>query len=434
MISFRNAFFILFFNLIFGIGWGQLNLDSLSNEFNKLPNDSVTVNNIYREGLRLRRINIDASQVCFGIGVEKAKKINDKALISRLTLALGTTYNIIGEFGTAAQYLIEGLKIAEEIDNKELILKGFLGLGNMYAYSNQPQLANVWYVKALKVAEGTGSDSERATIYNNMGGLLYKGSNLNKDTLRLAISYFLKALAIVEKSGTEEELIMKYNNLGLIYCDSDKPDSALYYLERSKKLIDLKKNADDMVTYYNYLGRVYVTTKQFDKAEKAYLLSLEEAKKYNDPEWVYEGYISMAGLYENKGDFKKAFEYYRRYSLLKDSVMNESNFAMASDIKNKFEREKKEAELSKLKAEQAKNRIFDIALILVSVLLVISGIMMYSRFKIKAESERRLRMQNEVITQKNKDITDSINYAHKIQLSILPSEKFIEKEIKRLKD
>lgn len=428
----RKKGFVVFFSLILRIGYAQLNIDSLSNELNKLPNDSVNVNSIYREGMHLRRVNVDASQVCFRIGLEKAKKNGDKALISKLSLALGTTYNIIGEFGMAAQCLIEGMKLAEEIDNKELILKSLLGLGNMYAYSNQPVLANIWYAKALKLADSLGSDFERATIYNNMGGLAYKGSNLNKQTLRLAISYFLKALSIVEKSGNEAELIMKYNNLGLIYCDSDEPDSALYYLEKSKILIDQKKNPDDLVTYYNYTGRVYVTLKQFDKAEQAYLLSLEEAKKYKDPEWVYEGYISMAGLYENKGDFKKAFEYYRRYSLLKDSVMNQANFAMASDIKNKFEREKKEAELNQLRAEQSKNKIFNIALIVISILLVISGIMMYSRFKIKSDSEKKLKFQNEIISQKNKDITDSILYARKIQRSILPTEKLLEKEMKRL--
>jgi phosphoserine phosphatase RsbU/P len=71
------------------------------------------------------------------------------------------------------------------------------------------------------------------------------------------------------------------------------------------------------------------------------------------------------------------------------------------------------------------NSVFNIGLIIVSLLLVVSGIMMYSRFKIKAESEKKLKVQNEIISQKNKDITDSINYSRKIQDAILPSQKSI---------
>jgi hypothetical protein len=57
-----------------------------------------------------------------------------------------------------------------------------------------------------------------------------------------------------------------------------------------------------------------------------------------------------------------------------------------------------------------------------------------SRFKIKFVSENKLKIQNEIISQKNKDIKYSIYYARKIQQSILPSERHIEREIKRLND
>ncbi|MBK7668779.1 MAG: tetratricopeptide repeat protein [Sphingobacteriaceae bacterium] len=209
-----------------------------------------------------------------------------------------------------------------------------------------------------------------------------------------------------------------------------KNDSALYYLNKAKQLIDLNSNSDDLVTYYSYLGRIYVSMKEYSLAEINYTASLNEAVKLNNQEWVYEAYLSLAGMYEEMGNFERAFTYYRKYSLLKDSVINESNFAIASDIKNKFEREKKEVEFNQLKAEQSKQKIFNIALILVSILTVISGIMMYSRFKIKSVSESKLKIQNDIISQKNKDITDSINYARKIQQSALPQEKYIERELK----
>jgi tetratricopeptide (TPR) repeat protein len=431
MFFLRRVYFSLLFILILSSSYGQIDLDSLKTELSALPGDSASINSIIRKGLQLRRMNLDAAAACLTQAVQKARVLDDKYLLSKSLLHLGATYNMIGDFGTAVKNLIEGLKIAEELDSKDLLIRAYLSLGNMYSYSRQPQLAKGMYYKALKLAEAAGAKTETATLYNNLGALTYHESNLDIQKLRLAISYFLKALVIAEETSNPSELIGKYNNLGLAYCDFEKYDSAFYYLGKSRSIIELGNNPDDYIYYYSYLGRVYTQKKEYPQAESAYLNSIKYAAVLNDKEWIYEGYLSLATMFEQQQNFERAYSYYRSYGFLKDSVINESNFEMATDVKNKFDREKKEAELNQLKAEQSKQNIFNIALILVSVLTVISGIMMYSRFKIKAESESKLKIQNEIISQKNKDITDSITYARKIQQSILPSERFIGKEMKR---
>lgn len=424
---------VIFLVFMFKLSHGQLNMDSVKTILDKTPNDTASLNGILNYGIKIRKVNLDISVIYFKWVVDQSKQIDNKYFLSKALCNLGSTYSIMNDFGSAAENLIQGLRLAEELNDKGLILKAYIGLGNMYSYSQQTFLAKGMYLKGLKIAEELNKDFERATILNNLGALTYRESNLNPKKMQVAVSYFLNAVNIIEKSGNSDELIYKYNNLGLIYCDLEKQDSALFYLAKSKKIMDSDNNPDNLITYYNYLGRVYASKKDFSKAEEAFLISLDESRKLNDPDWIYEAYLSLAGLYESKGDFKNAFEYYRKYSMLKDTVVNESNFAVASDIKNKFEREKKEVELNKLKAEQSRNKIFNIALILVSILTIISGIMMYSRFKIKSVSEAKLKIQNDIITQKNKDITDSINYARKIQQSVLPQEKYIERELKKLK-
>jgi tetratricopeptide (TPR) repeat protein len=433
MIFIRKVYLTLLFILTLSFSYGQINLDSLRAELSSLPDDTASINAVIKKGLHLRKINLDAGVVCLKHAVSKAKLVNNKYTLSKALLHLGATYNIIGDFGSAAENLIEGLRIAEKLENTELLVRAYLSLGNMYCYSQQTQLGKGMYYKALKLTEASGAKIETATLYNNLGALTYRESNLDPVKLRLSISYLLKALALVESTSNQDELIGKYNNLGLAYCDLNKYDSALYYLEKSKKIIDNESNPDDYIYYYNYIGRIYTQKKEYAEAEKAYLNSIEQAVILNDREWIYEGYLSLAIMYENQQNYQKAFEYYRRHSLLKDSIVNESNFAVASDIKNKFEREKKEVELNQLKTEQSKQKIFNVALILVSILTVLSGLMMYSRFKIKSVSENKLKIQNEIISQKNKDIMDSINYARKIQQSVLPQEKYIEREIKKLK-
>ncbi|MEW6468321.1 MAG: hypothetical protein AB1458_05315 [Bacteroidota bacterium] len=68
--------------------------------------------------------------------------------------------------------------------------------------------------------------------------------------------------------------------------------------------------------------------------------------------------------------------------------------------------------------------------ILCNIVLVFSVVLYFKNTA--AEYESKLLQTNDEITQKNKDITDSIRYARRIQQSLLPSDNYIEKNLNRL--
>lgn len=401
----------------------QVNLDSLKQEYSKLPNDTHSVFNILRFVETERKKDLTVANAAVNIALERARQLKDKKALLFSNYYAGSVSCLLSDFEAASGYLNNAQKIAEEVNNKEMLLRVKVTVGNMYSYNKQTKKAREIYLELLKTSEVQGNEGNIATVYNNLGAITYRESNLEKSEVLKAARYFVQAVKILETTKNKPDLASKYCNLGLVYCDAGMNDTALYYLAKAKEVIDKEKLPDDLIIYYSYLGRVYTDIKQYDESEKYYLLSIAESRKLNSPDWVREGYLSLSDMYEGKGDFKKALEYARKYHYLNDSITNEANFSKAADIQNKFEREKKESELNALKAQQSKNRIFNWALIIVSLLLVVSGLMMYSRFKIKAESEKKLKVQNEIIVQKNKDITDSINYSQKIQEAILPSDQ-----------
>lgn len=74
---------------------------------------------------------------------------------------------------------------------------------------------------------------------------------------------------------------------------------------------------------------------------------------------------------------------------------------------------------------------------LVATVAIISCVLIHSRYTLTkkeiiarlalAASNKQLEMKNDIIEEKNKDITDSINYAKKIQEAILPAKELKEK-------
>jgi serine phosphatase RsbU (regulator of sigma subunit) len=415
---------LFFFFLLAEFSFSQINIDSLVKEFDALPNDTTSIGKITRYANFQKKINNDVGLAAFLVALNKSRAINDPKKITQSLLFVGNAYLIKSDFPNASLHLNEAERIAISLNDTKMLLRIKMTIGNMYSYSHQTTKAREIYFGVLKLCGDTPSIT-RATVLNNIGGIIYRDAYMKPDKIAEAARYVLNSVKTLEKIDSDHDLISKYNNLGLMYGDLQKYDSALLFLDKAKILIDKENLPDDLINYYMYMGRIYMDQRKFDEAEKVYFQSLEESNKLRLPEWVAESYVSLADLYDAKGDYKTALEYFRKYHFLSDSILNVTNFKTAADIQNKFEREKRETELNQLKAEQAKNRIFNIALIVISILLVISGIMMYSRFKIKSESEKKLKSQNEIIGQKNKDITDSINYSRKIQDAILPSEKNI---------
>ena len=68
------------------------------------------------------------------------------------------------------------------------------------------------------------------------------------------------------------------------------------------------------------------------------------------------------------------------------------------------------------------------------VLLVIFSAFLLNRFRVTSRQKKIIEEKNKIVEKKQKEILDSIHYAKRIQQSLLPTEKYIVKNLKRLKD
>jgi predicted double-glycine peptidase len=67
------------------------------------------------------------------------------------------------------------------------------------------------------------------------------------------------------------------------------------------------------------------------------------------------------------------------------------------------------------------------------LMLVIAGIS-YRAFKQKQKTSLIIEQQKNMVEEKQKEIVDSIHYAKRIQQSLMPTEKYIDKNLNKLKD
>jgi serine phosphatase RsbU (regulator of sigma subunit) len=121
---------------------------------------------------------------------------------------------------------------------------------------------------------------------------------------------------------------------------------------------------------------------------------------------------------------------------VKDSLMKQENISQSKEIEAKYENRKNEEQithLNELNAEkdevQQKQKQ-----IIIYVSAGLGIVLLLSFFLVQLSAQRkktnlRLAEQNKIIAEKNKDITDSINYASRIQKSVLPDEKILKENV-----
>lgn len=240
--------------------------------------------------------------------------------------------------------------------------------------------------------------------------------------------------------------------LGSSYARLGNRDSAYKYMNHSA-LFNLK---DTNGLYFpekkkwlgqeDLLERVinFIKLKEEQNASDLVYLALYGPNKLKDTEIIYYLYRYGAPIFEKTGRYKEAAMCYKLFTQRNDSTQKEELKlrAMTDSINTaiQIENAKTEAllrqEQAELKTEKEKEKqviILTTSIIILFVVVIFSFIV-FRRYKEAKKQARLIEIQNQKIAQKQKEVMDSINYAKRIQLTLMPSDRFIEKIMARIKN
>jgi len=191
---------------------------------------------------------------------------------------------------------------------------------------------------------------------------------------------------------------------------------------------------------------IYKELKEYDKAIDFAERSLAMAKKIHSKNDIRKATLTLAHSHAAKKNFPLAYEYYNTHNLYKDSIFNEENNQKIAQLKSLYELEQQKSQIDllekdkKIQEEQLeyKNLLINSFLIAIFLLFIIAFVLYFNirqRKKtnlILSEKNNEIEQQNEVLEKqkkllekKNMDITASIQYAQRIQKSMLPSKKYL---------
>lgn len=354
-----------------------------------------------------------------------------KYWVAKSLNGMGNAQRPLGRLKEATDSYLASKEIFEAIGDKKGIAGAYNNLGIIFMYEGQPEKALEYYRIAQRMNIEIGNKPWLAKNLSNMGTVFF-----NMKQYDSAEVYFRQSMAMSLEVGDEAGWALDVMNLGNVYTSKKNYEGAQRQFDEALNFYRANNYEADMAMVQYNLAGLYTATKDFEKAA-LYLDSAETiSTKYGDLTTLIEIYEGYASMYEGTGDYKNAFGYYVRYATLRDSIMS-------SDMKNQMDQMEESLREEKLKEknaalEQAKQlqdvQINRSNIIIASaaggiLLLVLLAFVIYKRYQLKTRANDMLRerhveiqRQKEIIEQKNRDISDSINYAKKIQETVIPDE------------
>jgi serine phosphatase RsbU (regulator of sigma subunit)/tetratricopeptide (TPR) repeat protein len=371
-----------------------------------------------------------------------------KKILARALHDIAYIHKQRGAIPEALNYYHRSLKIREE--NKDLtgMASSLTNLGVIYLRQGDTTKALDYYYQGFELREKTESKNGMAVCLNNIGYIYRDQGKYEK-----AMELYEQSLALYEEGRNKKGIAMIYNNMGSIYDKQGNTTKGLEYLLKSIKMKEEIGYKRGVAVSMANVGDVYLENNQLSKAKTYGLKSMVIAKEIGYPSQIEAAAELLRKVYEKEHNFKSAFEMYRLEITMRDSVVSEKNQNEAAQQKYKYAYEKQatadsiktveakkvtDAKIETQKAQIKQAQIQRFALYGGVGLLILFGGFMYNRFRISNKQkqiieEQKMVVENarDLLEEKNTEITDSIQYAKRIQNAILPPAKIVKQYLEK---
>ncbi|MES2760585.1 MAG: tetratricopeptide repeat protein [Bacteroidota bacterium] len=432
------------------LGLGKLSLGSYSEAlriFNQVLNLSEKAKNyelisVAHNGIGnvfFSQGNYDEAQKHFLISLEIDSKHGLKRDAAKSYQSLGNCLAVLGKFPEAIKNLLLAYKIYEKEKDKIGMAEISSNLGNIYNEQGDSDAALAQFSSALKM----GKELSNAVIINaantGLGYVYYSTGDFEKANV-----YFLENLRAAEQAGNKGGIASSLSNIGSTYKEFGKYDLALDYFTRSIKVAEEIGDVSCLGSAYYNSGIARLNLNQAAEGKKMMQKALNIGKSSGELSLVEICYSGMSTADTILGNYKEALNNYKLAVLYGDSLINKENTKKTVQLQMQYEFDKKQtADSLKVAEERAVNdakfkqeQTQRYALYGGLALVLAFSVFIYNRFKVTQKQKQIIESQKlaveeqkHLVEEKHKEITDSINYAERIQRSFLATKEMLDSNL-----
>lgn len=346
-------------------------------------------------------------------GWHLAKQSKDKQQAVETYNQIYTSYYSIGQLDSAIYYLTSLINYKAQEDIKNDLLSDLSMLGNLYTEKGAYALAQEKLIAALKLAEqrvdtfyimklytDIAHTNAAAGLWGNAVEYAQRAVSLaQQKEVRLleAQNLELQADAYKEQGQTEQAIEQYFKSLeiyellhnvigaadvllklGSLYENQEDYDTAFSYI---RKAIEAREGTDNLLALIEaklLLGKLYLKRNQPGPAIEVLLECLTVSREIHRPDTERAALGYLATAFEQTKDYQKAYQQFRSFARLNDSLVSLETATMINDLDLKYKTDKnllaQQIELNEKQnqIERQKFQLLTIGIILMMVLVLLA--------------------------------------------------------------
>jgi signal transduction histidine kinase len=391
-----------------------------------------------------------SAQNNFSKALAYAEKENNEEDQLRFLNNTALAMSYLGEGEASLDVHNKAIILAEKLKDSTALGKSFNNIGLIYEDMKAYQKALEFYEQALEIKKNGKSKIDVANSLYNIAGMYKEIGEQEKDTSLYikAEDFYKQSLDLAKKINYGKILLFNKTGLAQIATARKQYTKAIKLYE--DVIVAAQKTNDNQTLRVSYLnlGINYLKIDNQKKFEKYILLSKPLIEKAKNPADEAKLYKHLALLYEQKKQFKKAFEYLKKQHTINKDLSKNSLQSKISEFEVKYESVKKENEIAFQKKQlleqelAIKNRNL-YALLLASALLILAvvfvGIFKRNQFKREQlqkeidlkDALAKIKIQNRLQEQRlriSRDLHDNIGSQLTFIISSIDNLKYISKD------
>ncbi|GAA5026887.1 hypothetical protein GCM10011506_12960 [Marivirga lumbricoides] len=448
---------VLFF-LTFKVSGQEVSTDELLAKVDSVP-DSTKIEIYLDVAIAFRILQSDKAVEYASNALAIAVKNGNHQKQAESLHILGSTYIVLGNYTKATSLLHEALQMYELTGKRKGVANTSNTLGIFYFEQKDYKNALKYYEKAKALVDSAIAPGSYATYQLNIGEV-YQAMGQNEK----ASDIEKNALTTFKLVGDIDGMAYANGVLAKIKFREGNYEAALRLCEEALALFNEAQDHLGAVEYLHLLAKIHIKLDKIDRAKDYAMAALELSNQISTLRLKIASFNILADISIKEGNYFQAYQYKDSFVVLKDSLMDVEKQKNITNLRILNESSRKEQENELLRVEQQlqvkkieEQRIINISVLGALLLIAIFALITFrskqskqrantllrkqneeilmQREEIEAQSEglkfinREVINKNKLIEEKNKNITDSINYAKRIQNALLPFSERIAKSI-----
>ncbi|MEY3241999.1 MAG: hypothetical protein RIR11_3438 [Bacteroidota bacterium] len=341
-----------------------------------------------------------------------------------------------------------------QLDSARLMLdkatSGYIAVGNKKGQATTAFKISWIFKRKSELAQSMAYDLDALRLMeeiNDQGGIADALGRIAwdltlQDRPKEALEYAKRAIDICKKNNLQKKLIESYRFAGDASIRMTDYKQALDYYEQALAMtLVLEPDLTAIADISNSRGNALKRLGRYEEALKDYRLCLENAQKSNYPGGIHtaianlgevnllmgnyaealpyqlktielqekngdlidlvENYTHASSIYEHLGNDKSALLYHKKALLLRDSIASLESDAAVSELRTKYETEKKEATITQQEAQISQQRMVQWLGFGVIGLLAVLAFVLWRSYASRSLANRLLTVTNDQLATKN---------------------------------